>query len=93
MARVDALVVKLGDQLHHIHAVPSGDLVQNLPEEGFQPHRCHHAVNAQRLCRAFPKRGICLDEELAHDVSFVTDWRAEIAELSRYLNARYLNSA
>ncbi|QTK82631.1 Hypothetical protein AT6N2_L1942 [Agrobacterium tumefaciens] len=63
---IDRFIVKLGDELHAVHAIAARDLVQRRPEEVLKPHTGHHAVDPERPRMAFPKRGVCLDEKFAH---------------------------
>ncbi|KZM48464.1 hypothetical protein OA90_19970 [Labrenzia sp. OB1] len=55
-----------GDELHDVHAVPSGDFLKHLPEKRFQAHGGDHSVNPQGFRRAFPKPAVGIYEEFAH---------------------------
>jgi len=63
---IDRFIIKLGDELHAVHAVAPRDLVQRRPEKVLKPDTGDHAIDAERPRMAFPERRVCLDEELAH---------------------------
>src|SRR5690606_37554460 len=59
-------IIKATQQAIDGQVVARSDIFQRKPEEVFEPHTGHDAINTQRACDALPKFRISPDEQSAH---------------------------
>lgn len=88
MPGIDGFVIKPGDHLGQVHAVPGRDFCECVPERVLHANTGDHAVDAQGMGAADPEFGIRVDEEFTHGVVLVNPglhWQPRFRHLSSSL--------